>query len=916
MEMTHVMSVCFVTAVLGITVANAVTRDTLSVVTTAATATVFGNTTGSLNSTATTATTSGNFTLVTSAETATISGNITRSVATTAETATISTAATGPSPCSVFPCRNGGTCTNSTCRCTANFTGWYCDIPIKCAASDCVENNTAKCEIEINQQPASFGANCTCKSNYEGEKCQTRNDCISLPCKHGGGCYPMKNNTKPYRCDCKVGDASLDCSMNEADDCKKTPPLNATSYRTCIDTIGSAQLICSPGFKGPGCQFVVDVGDNCTQYGQNCSDEGYCKPLCNVQECNGTKNCAFTTTAFKKMTNATVYCEALFADGYHHAECFSEDMLFDGFDQTLNNLNECSPYFNSVCTKSFGNGKCNDDCNTDTCLLDGGDCSNVTAWFPDPLPGGVVIQFRRPPVPGFHRNLSMVSRSLINATLEKNEAFLKVRSTNFTTLGNMTRFLSGVIGKRPFLVDYVTDVFECPAGLWNTTNKCKSKCGHCVQIDDVCHWSTGKCLAGCQEGYHGDACDKKCPANCVGTCDGNETAICNTCKDGFFGPQCNMPCDKNCMKDQCIFSDGKCECDSGMKWDGTSCACPRGLFGEKCSMSCDSCRDKDCDGSTGVCATGCVDGFFGTKCEQRCHAGCKVCEKSGVCSEMSENEHSHGPVDSSSDNTGVIIGIVVAVLLVLIILGIACFCWRRRGQSGDYPIMDDDEGPVSQGKAPALVPTVVSGMQPPSPMFGRAHEMIDMDAPEGVVVYDGRASSNPVTAQRPPGEEEKGDHEPRQPADGDSEAEPEVHTNNGVKGPRVTSSVTIEVDSRGRMLSITDAELVPSPSMLKHDEEVFTMEEENQTGNEISDKPEVDGGEADTPPQSPLWDVKAPLASEENILSTLGPKLERTLSDVKGDNSSSSGSSSSSRKSSQSSKSSTPSSDNEETTEM
>ena len=37
--------------------------------------------------------------------------------------------------------------------------------------------------------------------------------------------------------------------------------------------------------------------------------------------------------------------------------------------------------------------------------------------------------------------------------------------------------------------------------------------------------------------------------------------------------------------------------------------------------------------------------------------------------------------------------------------------------------MDDDEGPVSQGKAPALVPTVVSGMQPPSPMFGRAHGM-------------------------------------------------------------------------------------------------------------------------------------------------------------------------------------------------
>lgn len=64
--------------------------------------------------------------------------------------------------------------------------------------------------------------------------------------------------------------------------------------------------------------------------------------------------------------------------------------------------------------------------------------------------------------------------------------------------------------------------------------------------------------------------------------------------------------------------------------------------------------------------------------------------------------------------------------------------------------------------------------------------------------------------------EEKTDKEPRQPADGDSEAEPNEQspTGNGVaEGRKFSTSVVISVDNKGRLTSITDGQQVPSPTV-------------------------------------------------------------------------------------------------------
>ena len=39
---------------------------------------------------------------------------------------------------------------------------------------------------------------------------------------------------------------------------------------------------------------------------------------------------------------------------------------------------DCSPFFDTVCTKNISDGICNAHCNNEECLWDGLDCMNMT----------------------------------------------------------------------------------------------------------------------------------------------------------------------------------------------------------------------------------------------------------------------------------------------------------------------------------------------------------------------------------------------------------------------------------------------------------------------------------------------------------------------------------------------------------
>ncbi|XP_052776669.1 neurogenic locus notch homolog protein 1-like isoform X2 [Mya arenaria] len=779
-------------------------------------------------------------------------------------------------------CLNGGTCDNGSCVCTGEYGGPLCNISLTCPSSYCNLHNTKNCTVEVKDGQAVY--KCLCQSVFWiGNQCDVYDYCLSYPCQNRGTCE--LTNERSFMCHCMTGDQTKNCRLNEADECKNRPPVGTDYFITCIDRIGGYDLICAPGYTRPndGCGYRENPTTFCTKYNQNCTNEGYCKPLCNVEVCNGTSNCNFTTKPFPD-TNTTDDCEMRFADGYLETKCSSEDMLFDGNDAIVHKLTDCSPFFDTVCTGKFGNNVCDPECDNADCLYDGWDCAeNHDDTLDKQLPGGVVIDFARRPKSLFQNKLSMLTRTFLNVTLDKSgkTAYMKVRAENFTTVANVTRFLAGAIAKLPYLIDYVTDVFVCEAGMWNPSTKCSQKCGStCLpQGDEICHWETGACLHGCNDGFYGGTCSMACPPGCKDTCyvkDG--TPLCSECKPGFFLQTCNATCDRHCRGGMCQFRSGTCTCSDGRLWSNqtNSCQCQHGWFGSRCTEKCNSnCEGGGCIEVSGACAMGCISGYYGPDCSKEC-VGCDNCDEKGTCPLKPEKKTVND--DSNSDSVVIAI-VVVAVLVLCIYVFVVCICksdcqrakrWylRRRGQSGEYPIEDDDDvikDPVPESEA-FLSATGVSGLQPTSPKVGRSKDMIDMDIMEVPAVYDGRKSG--PTLEPLQKEPKDGSPESRQPADGASEAEPEAHVND--RG-RFASSVVIEVDGKGRLLSITDRDQVPSPSALKEapDDEVFSVEIND--AEKSHDFPHID--EDITPPQSPLGESRAPLASEENILNDLGPRM-------------------------------------------
>ncbi|XP_052775175.1 protein draper-like isoform X2 [Mya arenaria] len=575
----------------------------------------------------------------------------------------------------------GGSQNDSIC------TGPQCNISLTCPSSYCNINNTNNCTVEVKDGKAVY--KCNCNDSWIGDQCDVFDHCSSNPCENNGTCEISQNTThSSYKCQCMTGDQTKNCRLNEADDCTYRPPISTDAFITCIDRIDGRDLICAPGHTNPtdGCGDRENPTTFCTKYGQNCADEGYCKPFCNVEVCNGTSNCNFTTKPFPD-TNTTDDCEMRFADGYTEKNCSSEDKLFDGNDDIVHNLTDCSPFFDTVCTGKFGNGICDPECDNADCLYDGWYCTeNHNDTLDKQLLGGVVIKFARHPKPLFQYKLSMLTRTFLNVTLDKSgkTAYMKVRAENFTTVANVTRFLAGAIAKLPYLIAYVADVFVCEAGMWNPSTKCSKKCGsNCLrQGEEICHWETGACLHGCNDGVYGGTCSMPCPPGCKDKCyvkDG--TPLCSECKPVFFLQTCNATCDIHCQGRMCQFSSGTCTCSVGRVWvnQTNSCQCQHGLFGNSCTEKCNTyCKDSGCNEVSGACAIGCISGYYGPDCSKKC-VGCDNCDEKGTCP-LKPDKNTAPVNDAGSDNTGLIVGVVVTLLLVPIIILVAC-CWWAHARS-------------------------------------------------------------------------------------------------------------------------------------------------------------------------------------------------------------------------------------------
>nr|KAI8754324.1 receptor-type tyrosine-protein phosphatase epsilon-like isoform X2 [Biomphalaria glabrata] len=172
--------------------------------------------------------------------------------------------------------------------------------------------------------------------------------------------------------------------------------------------------------------------------------------------------------------------------------------------------------------------------------------------------------------------------------------------------------------------------FECPKGRWGVN--CSSTCSNCFHGD--CNTVTGECILGCL-GYDN-------PPYCT-----------NGCSTGLYGKNCTQECFNTCRNESCDSSTGHCQ------------ECVVGFHGDFCLDANDP----------PVCDTICQSGYYGKNCSEVCSSHCV----NGTCQATTGHCIVHeNKLDSSSQETALIVGIVLALVAVVVVLVFVTIRWRGK----------------------------------------------------------------------------------------------------------------------------------------------------------------------------------------------------------------------------------------------
>ncbi|XP_048256535.1 uncharacterized protein LOC124125702 isoform X3 [Haliotis rufescens] len=288
-----------------------------------------------------------------------------------------------------------------------------------------------------------------------------------------------------------------------------------------------------------------------------------------------------------------------------------------------------------------------------------------------------------------------------------------------------------------------TDCREvCDFGSYGTncTQTCSNR--NCKGDNSSCDHVAGECVGGCTAGWNGTDCTHVCDdgsygTNCTQTCSNRnckgDNSICDhvtgkcdegcmagwngtdcthVCDDGSYGTNCTQTCsNRNCKGDNssCDHVAGECVGGCTAGWNGTDCThvCDDGSYGTNCTQTCSNrnCRGDNsiCDHVTGKCEEGCIAGWNGTDCTHECvnpyGEGCAYLCSSRKCSGTALCNHVTGQCENgcisgwkntdcresmsmpSPQNTGAIVGSIVAVIAVAAIIVVVIVLRRRRSHS-------------------------------------------------------------------------------------------------------------------------------------------------------------------------------------------------------------------------------------------
>ncbi|XP_010640461.1 scavenger receptor class F member 1 isoform X3 [Fukomys damarensis] len=211
--------------------------------------------------------------------------------------------------------------------------------------------------------------------------------------------------------------------------------------------------------------------------------------------------------------------------------------------------------------------------------------------------------------------------------------------------------------------DPKTGLCRCDSGWWSETCHRRCRCGHCKE-NAPCSKDLGHCES-CEPGWNGTLCQV-------------------SCSPGTFGESCSQQCPRCRGGKPCHAETGHCEhCDPGRMGPRCEDSCPAGTFGEDCSSICPTCVQGACDSETGecVCSAGywgtscnssCLPGFYGSNCSLPCQCSDGFCNPiSGAC-----------PLVLFSKEVALVGSLV---LFLLLLLGIAYYCWATRRDPKDRP---------------------------------------------------------------------------------------------------------------------------------------------------------------------------------------------------------------------------------------
>jgi hypothetical protein len=201
----------------------------------------------------------------------------------------------------------------------------------------------------------------------------------------------------------------------------------------------------------------------------------------------------------------------------------------------------------------------------------------------------------------------------------------------------------------------MTGSCKCLAGYWGL--QCEKQCDpgrfgpNCQQecaCDNAqtCDPISGAC--NCYNGFHGDKCDLR------------------ACADGKYGKYCNESCKCSNMS-VCHPVDGACMCKkSAHKLGGLDCSICCILMGgdADCYKQCDTSAKWICAPELNGCV--CLPDYSGPECRVSANL------------DDSSNMALHSQVSAAqTNNTGLIVGLCIAMLVLLLILVMAIF-YRRR----------------------------------------------------------------------------------------------------------------------------------------------------------------------------------------------------------------------------------------------